>query len=134
MGLLGLCILLSACGWNKNVDLAMEGVERFHLQFNAGQYDRLYFAADEKLRATTSESDFTKLAQEVHQKLGAVQRSDRRNTSVAGSGDEIRVTLVYYTSFDGGAGVEQFTWRISGNQALLYHYRINANGLIADAQ
>ena len=112
----------------------MEAVDGFHLQFNVGQYDRLYFAADEKFRATTSESDFTKFLQGVHQKLGAVQRSKRRNTSVAGSGDEIRITLVYYTSFDGGAGVEQFTWRISGNRVLLYHYRINANGLIAGAQ
>lgn len=130
-GLLTLCTLLSGCGWTKNVDLAKDAVEMFHSQFNAEQYDQIYAAADEKFRATTRESDFTKLLQSVHQKLGVVQRSERRNTRVVGSGTEMRITLVYDTGFVGGASLEQFTWRIDVNRARLYHYRINASdGLI----
>jgi hypothetical protein len=134
-GVLALCSLLSACSSNQNIELAKLAVEQFHSQLDSEQYSILYTAADEKFHAATSESDFTKLLQVVHRKLGTVQKSNLRNTGVAWfAGQGATVTLVYDTSFTVGSGTEQFVWHISDNRAMLYGYHINSNDLITNEQ
>jgi hypothetical protein len=126
------CFLVSCGSSGKNVQLAESNVGMFHAQLDTEQYSSIYSAADEKFHAATSEGDFVKLLQAIHNKLGAVQESNLRNTGVAWfAGEGASVTLVYDTKFSGGAGVEQFVWHIKDNQASLYSYRINSNDLVS---
>jgi hypothetical protein len=128
----GTCFLLSSCGSSaKSVELAQQSVEQFHSQFDSEQFAGLYAASDEKLHKATSESDFVKLLDAVHRKLGNVQQSNLRNTGVAWfAGQGATVTLVYETKFSQGTGMEKFVWHIKDNAATLYGYNINSNELV----
>ena len=128
----GTCMLLSSCSSStKSVELAQQNVEQFHSQLNSEQYTAVYAACDEKFHQATSESDFVKLLEAVHRKLGNVQQANLRNTGVAWfAGQGATVTLVYQTKFAEGTGMEKFVWHIKDNGAALYGYNINSNELV----
>jgi len=126
------CILVSCGSSSKNIQLAQDSVGLFHAQLDTEQYSSIYSGTDEKFRSATTELEFTKLLQAVHNKLGTVRESNLQNTGVAWfAGQGATVTLVYHTKFSDGAGSEQFVWHIKDSQATLYSYRINSNDLIA---
>jgi hypothetical protein len=124
--------VLASCGSpSKNLQLAKDSVGVFHAQLDTEQYDSIYAGTDDGFRKLTSQTDFVKLLQAIHNKLGTVQQADLRNTGVAWyAGQGATVTLVYDTKFRDGAGSEQFVWHIKDNQASLYGYHINSNDLI----
>jgi len=124
--------IMSACGSSgKNIQLAKDSVGMFHAQLDTEQYNAIYAATDEKFKIASTEADFVKLVQAVHNKLGVVQDSKLTNTVVAWySGQGATVTLVYDTKFSQGTGREQFLWHIKDNQATLYGYHINSNDLV----
>jgi hypothetical protein len=131
--ILTVCVLPAACSSSKNVELAKQAVEQFHSQFDSEQYSAVYAAADDKFHSATSEADFVKLLQAVHRKLGAVQRSNLRNTGVAWfAGQGATVTLVYNTTFSTGSGTEQFVWHVSDNRTLLYGYHMTLHILVPE--
>jgi hypothetical protein len=106
-------------------------VEQFHTQLDTEQYSAIYAASDEKFHQATSESDFVKLLEAIHRKLGSVQESNLRNTGVAWyAGQGATVTLVYQTKFAEGTGSERFVWHVKDNDAALYRYEINSNELV----
>jgi hypothetical protein len=125
-------VLFSSCGSStKSLELAKQNVEQFHSELDSGQYAAVYAARDEKFHQATTESDFVKLLDAVHRKLGNVQQANLRNTGVAWfAGQGATVTLVYYTKFAEGAGTEQSIWHIKDNGAALYGYHINSNELV----
>lgn len=127
-----ICSLLSSCtSGTKDIELAKQGVERFHSQLDSERYEALYVGADEKFHNATTEPDFTKLLEAIHGKLGTVRGSNLRNASIGWfAGQGATVTLVYDTTFSDGSATEQFLWHISDNRALLYGYHINSNDLI----
>jgi Protein of unknown function (DUF4019) len=126
------CILFSYCGGAvKALDVAKQNVDKFHSQLDTEQYAVIYAAADEKFHQLTSESEFTKILQAIHRKLGTVQKSDLGNMNIswyAGQGET--VTLVYNTTFAQGTGTEQFVWHVKDKNASLYGYHINSTDLI----
>jgi hypothetical protein len=125
-------VLFSSCGSStKSLELAKQNVEQFHSELDSGQYAAVYAACDEKFHQATTESDFVKLLDAIHRKLGNVQQANLRNTGVAWfAGQGATVTLVYDTKFAEGAGTEQFIWHIKDNGAALYGYHINSNELV----
>ncbi|HWO35009.1 MAG TPA: DUF4019 domain-containing protein [Candidatus Acidoferrum sp.] len=126
-------ILLCSCGSSaKNLQLAEQNVEQFHSELDSEQYAAVYAASDEKFHQATSESDFVKLLEAIHRKLGNVQQANLHTTGVAWfAGQGATVTLVYQTKFAEGAGTEQFVWHVKDDGAALYSYRINSNELVA---
>ncbi len=132
--LCGTCFLLSSCGSStKSVEIAQQSVEQFHSQLDSEHFTALYAASDEKLHQAATETDFVKLLDAVHRKLGNVQRSNLRNTGVAWfAGQGATVTLVYETKFAQGTGIEKFVWHIKDNNASLYGYHINSNELVTN--
>ena len=125
-------ILLCSCdSATKNLQLAEQNVEQFHSELDSEQYAAVYAACDEKFHQATTESDFVKLLEAVHRKLGNVQQASLRNTGVAWfAGQGATVTLVYETKFAEGTGTEQFVWHVKDNGAALYSYHINSNELV----
>ena len=115
----------------KSVELAQRSAEQLHSQLDSEHFTALYAASDEKLHQAASETDFVKLLDAVHRKLGNVQQSSLRNTGVAWFAVQgATVTLVDETKFAQGTGVEKFLWHIKDNGAALYGYNINSNELI----
>src|SRR5580700_9556933 len=125
-------VLLCSCGSStKSLELAEQNVQQFHSELDSEQYTAVYAASDEKFHEATTESDFVKLLEAVHRKLGNVQQANLRNTGVAWfAGQGATVTLVYETRFTEGTGTEQFIWHIKDNGAALYSYHINSNELV----
>lgn len=125
-------ILLCSCGSStKSLELAKQNVEQFHSELDSGQYTAVYATCDEKFQEATSESDFSKLLEAIHRKLGNVQQANLRNTAIAWfSGQGATVTLVYETKFAEGTGTEQFVWHVKDSGAALYSYHINSNELV----
>jgi hypothetical protein len=79
------------------------------------------------LRDATSEPNFVKFLQSVHQTLGAVRASAPKGTIFELAQGTIR--LNYDTTFARGTGLEQFEWKIEDSRAILYGYRINSKEL-----
>jgi hypothetical protein len=125
-------VLLCSCGSSiKSLELAEQNVQQFHSELDSEQYAAVYAASDEKFHEATTESDFVKLLEAVHRKLGNVQQANLRNTGVAWfAGQGATVTLVYETKFAEGTGTEQFIWHVKDNGAALYRYQINSNELV----
>jgi Protein of unknown function (DUF4019) len=130
--LCGMGLLVTSCGSSKqHLELAQRNVEQFHTQLDTEQYTAIYASCDDKFHQITSESDFTKLLEAIHRKLGNVQHSDLKNKGVAWySGEGATVTLIYETKFAEGTGTERFIWHVKDNGAMLYGYHINSNDLI----
>jgi hypothetical protein len=126
------CILLSSCsGSVKALEIAKQNVDKFHSQLDTEQYAVIYAAADDKFHQATSESEFTKILQAIHRKLGTVQKSDLGNMNISWyTGQGETVTLVYNTTFAQGTGTEQFVWHVKDSNASLYGYHINSTDLI----
>ena len=126
------CILFSSCGRpTKGLEVAKQNVNQFHSQLDTEQYAVIYASADEKFHQVTSESEFTKILQAIHRKLGAVQKSNLANMNISWhTGQGEIVTLVYDTTFAQGTGTEQFVWHVKDNNASLYGYHINSTDLI----
>jgi len=125
-------VLLCSCGSSaKSLQLAEQNVEQFHSELDSEQYAAVYAASDEKFHQATSESDFVKLLDAIHRKLGNVQQAKLHTTGVAWfAGQGATVTLVYQTKFAEGTGTEQFVWHVKDDGATLYSYRINSNELV----
>jgi hypothetical protein len=125
-------VLLCSCGSStKSLELAEQNVQQFHSEVDSEQYTAVYAASDEKFHEATTESDFVKLLEAVHRKLGNVQQANLRNTGVAWfAGQGATVTLVYQTKFAEGTGTEEFIWHVKDNGAALYRYQINSNELV----
>jgi hypothetical protein len=114
-----------------NMEIATKGVEEFHTQLNAEEYQSIYAVADENLQKTPTEGDFVAHLQTVHKTPGKVQKSQCRHFQIGMStGQGTVVTLVYQTSFDQGSGTEQFPWHMRDNQPMLLGYHSNSNALI----
>lgn len=129
--LCGACILLAACGSSTHsVEMAQRNVEQFQSQLDSEQFTAIYASCDEKFHQATSESDFVKLLDAVHRKLGNVQQSSLRNTGAWYAGQGATVTLVYETKFTDGTALEKFVWHVKDNDAALYGYNINSNELV----
>jgi hypothetical protein len=120
--------LLCSCGSSKSVELAKRNVEQFHSELDSEQYAAVYAACDEKFQQVSTESEFARLLEAIHGKLGNVQKADLRDTrTVSLQGEGAMVTLEYETKFAEGTGTEKFSWHIKDRGAALYRYEIDSD-------
>ncbi len=128
-----LALGLTSCGDTlRGKGIAADAMDQFHDRFNAGDYDKIYDTADADFQGATTRTDFLKLLDAVHRKLGnyktCASQSWRTNTF---NGDT-SVGLLYKTTFEKGTGDEDFTYRVSGQRATLRGYHIHSDKLITD--
>ena len=134
----GMLTALGVAGCGKfahDKDLAADAMDQFHERFNAGEFDKIYDTADADFQRTTTRTDFLKLLDAVHRKLGDYKNCDNHgwntwNTNTFNS--DTSVTLHYKTTFKKGEGDEEFVYRVSGTRARLRGYHINSNTLITE--
>lgn len=105
-------------------------VQHFHEQLDAGQFDAIYEASAQDMKEATPRDKFVAFLDAVHRKLGAVKTASQEGWNVNYQTSGSFITMTYKTAFSDGDAVEQFTFRISGEQALLVGYHVNSEALV----
>jgi hypothetical protein len=110
--------------------LADDAVQRFHNEFNAGQYEQIISEADPDFANSMSYDGAVMYLSHVHADLGdagaATFASINMNSS---TGQGTTVICVYNTAFARGLVYETFAWKKSGSTLKLYGYRTRSNAL-----
>jgi hypothetical protein len=123
-------VLLVGCSASANIDAAKAGVQQFHDLLNTSQFEAVYDQSDQAMKQTASADRLVKLLSAVHRKLGAAGDSALQNWNVNHTTSGQFVTLNYKTTFAGGAGDENFVYRMDGGRAKLAGYHIVSDALI----
>jgi len=105
-------------------------VHVFHRLFNSGQFAQIYSDATPELRSSDSERDFATLLEAIHTKLGDFDNASGYHWRLNVTGGATFIELTYQSHFRQGSGVETFTFRMSGDDALLYGYNISSLDLV----
>jgi len=125
------CALASAsCGLLEGVGTAEKAVSTFHEQYNADNFDAIYDAGADDLRATDGRSEFIATLAALRAKLGQVRDSQRTAFNSRIDSNGTFVELEYETDFENGKGTEEFTWAISDGQARLLGYNVTSKQLL----
>ena len=120
---------MTACSSRKAMNLAQDGVTKFHAQLNAEQYHEMYSQASEAFQKSSPENEITDFFSAIHRKLGKANNATQQTFFVNFTTSGTMVTLTYETDVDNGKAVEQFVWRVK-DQPLLVNYRIDSKALI----
>jgi hypothetical protein len=128
---IGLLVGFAACGFSENKKKADGAVEVFHRQFNDSQYAEIYGAATPAFRSTGSQADLAAYLAGVRRKIGMFKTLTPGSTSVNHASGGTFVSLTCNSQFDQDTAVEEFTFQVVGERAILHHYNINSRGLVA---
>ena len=132
-GLMCACLLLlfsTSCSLTKGKEASERAVIKFHNQLNAGQLHEIYVQADEGFRKGTTEPDAVAYFEAVRRKLGEVKNSKMVGFRVNATTMGTMVNLGYQVEFSEGKGTEDFMFRVTGDEALLFSYTVNSSLLI----
>ena len=124
---------LTGCGdFIHGKEVASDAMDEFHDRFNAGDFDKIYDTADPDFQKAMARADFLKFIGAVHRKLGNYKTCDSQGWKSNTFNGDTSVDLRYKTTFEKGAGEEDFLFRVSGTRATLRGYHINSTQLITD--
>jgi hypothetical protein len=121
------CFALSACGDTiKGKSIAEPEVSRFHERLNGKRFEEIYSSASDDFRNAAPKERVLELFSAIDRKLGPAKSFSTTNWNVRTFNFVTTVVLVESTSFDRGTGTETFTFRVSGDKAVLVGYSINS--------
>ncbi len=121
------CLALGGCGDTiAGKVVAESAVGRFHDSLNSKRYDEVYSAASDDFRKAAAKGKALELFAAIDRKLGRSKRFTTTNWNVRTFNFVTTVVLVEDTTFERGKGTETFTFRVSGDKAVLVGYNINS--------
>jgi hypothetical protein len=129
--IVGLLVGLAGCGYSENKKRADDAVQVFHQQFNDSQYSEIFAASTSAFRSSGSQADFVAYLEGVRRKIGRFKTSTPGSTNVNNTPGGTLVNLTCNSQFDQDMAVEEFTFQIVGERAVLQHYNINSRELIS---
>ena len=125
--LLAVCFSLCGCGDTiKGKSIAESEVAVFHEKLNAKRFDEIYSTASDDFRKAAPKEKVLELFGAIERKLGRAKSSSTTNWNVRTFNLVTTVVLVEDTAFEQGKGTETFTFRVSGEKAVLVGYTINS--------
>ena len=131
LAVLLLACALTGCGdFIHGKEVAADAMDQFHDRFNAGEFDKIYDTADADFQKAMGRADFLKFIEAVHRKLGNYKTCDSQDWRSSTFNGDTSVSLRYKTTFEKGAGEEDFVYRVSGTRATLPGSHINSPQLI----
>ncbi len=124
--------LLAACTRTPS-NIAESAIDRFHSQLAAEKYHDIYNEADEELRNSISEVEFTTKLRTVRNPFNTAQQ----NNFFAGlSGWQLNsrlpeesVRTIKFIEVGGKTLNEDFSWRVKDGKATLVRYTVYAVGI-----
>jgi hypothetical protein len=129
--LVGLLVGLAGCGYSENKTKVDDAVRVFHQQFNDSQYSEIYGASTSAFRSSGSQAGFVAYLEGVRRKIGRFKTSTPGSTKVSNTTSGTFVSLSCNAQFDQDTAVEEFTFQIVDQRAVLQHYNINSRELIS---
>lgn len=121
---LTLVLGLAGCGLAKNTKVAEAEVDRFHQRWNAGEFQAVYDEAHMNFRNAQPAEAMINTMQSVKKNYGNLKSSTKRSWGFNSNAGVTDVRLSYDSSFDHGAAVEAFLFRMTRENALLVSYDI----------
>ncbi|GGC15120.1 hypothetical protein GCM10011494_37440 [Novosphingobium endophyticum] len=123
--------MLAGCGARESVKDAEVEIGRFHAALDAGDWQKLWAAADPDLREAASREQFGKLLEAVRRKLGAVNKSRQVGWNANSGTGGTFVTVTMQTTFENGTGTEEFVYRKRDERKLaLVGYHIQSQDMM----
>jgi hypothetical protein len=123
-------LAVGGCSFSQAKGAAEAGAVQFHQMLDAGRFHDIYAGTSDDFRRVTTEAEFSRLLQMVHDRLGAVRETSESDWRVNFSGGNDMVVLHYATQFASGRGSEEFVYRVSGDSAQLAGYHISSTDLL----
>ena len=98
--------------------LVTDAANRFHQQFNSGEYGQIHSDAD-LLGDQRNRDEFIKFLAAVHGKLGDFRSSNNTNLAVHSEAGNTTVTANFDSTYEKGTAKETFVWsKVNGNLRL----------------
>jgi len=124
-------LAFTSCSITKGKKIAEVAADKFHAQFNAGQYHEIFSESDEAFqKAIGGEANTIGLFEALRGKLGVIKEAKQAgwhvNANTAGS----MVSLQYEVEYTEGKGAEQLVFIVKGDKAMLFNYNVNSPLLI----
>jgi Protein of unknown function (DUF4019) len=121
---------VAGCGGKQQIASAEAGVTQFHAQLDAGNFGQIYTDSDSAMKSASSQEKFVALLEAIHRKLGAVKSANRQTFffNYGTTGKVLRLT--YATQYDADNAIEEFVFRINGDDVRLAGYHINSEALV----
>lgn len=121
------CAALVGCGdLLKGKSLAEPQVATFHARLNQRQFDDIYTEAGDQFRKAATKEKVVQLFSAIDRKLGPAKSWTTKTWTTHTRNFVTTAVLVVDTVFEKGAGTETFTFRISGDSAIMIGYHINS--------
>lgn len=121
---LALILGLTGCGLAKDTKVAEAEAERFHQRWNANEFQAVFDDAHMEFRDAQPAAKMVVTLQVVKQNYGQLKSTKRRSWGFHSDKGITEVNLAYDSAYDHGAAVEEFTFRMTGEKALLLNYNI----------
>jgi hypothetical protein len=121
---------LAACSFSADTKKIELEVQHFHDLLNEGKSAAIYESASDEFKKASTEEDFVALLEAVHRKLGDFKSSSQKGWNVNYNTSGKFVTITYDAVYAEGKAAEQFVYRVSDEQALLFGYHVSSNVLI----
>jgi hypothetical protein len=125
------CLSLTGCGeMVKGKSVAQPQIEIFHHQLASKQFEEIYSGSSDEFRRAAPQEKMIELFSAIDRKLGPVKSSATTSWNVRTFNFKTTAVIVRSTKFEHGSGIETFTFRVSGDKAVLMGYHINSLDLI----
>lgn len=130
LSLIGLAFLPSCKDMTQGKGLAAAAIVDFHKQFNDQKFKELYAASHADMKAAATETDFVKLLEAIHRKLGKHVKSTESGWRVNSHNFTTYVVSTQSSEYEQGKGTETFTYVVSDGVCKLQGYHINSQDMM----
>ena len=120
---------VAACSMPVDRKPAEDAVHKFHGLLDAGQFETIYTASGDDLKATSPRHEFVALLTEVHRKLGPTTLFRQKRWTIDYGMSNAMLTLDYATRYAAGEASERFVYLMHGEKAVLVDYQIRSSAL-----
>jgi hypothetical protein len=128
--LLAACVSLSP---STQQQASIEGlVVRFHALYNEGKFVAIYQEANDQVRSTCPEDEYTHTMSTIRSKLGKQLTSKQRSWNMRRGNAGTTINVSYDTTFESGKGMETFSILFNDGAGSLIGYTVTSNILVGE--
>lgn len=118
-----LLLLTAACSTKRERDLALDGVDRFHFQFNSADFASIYRSSTPAYQRTTSSASSRQFYEQLFKKSGQARTWQKIDVQVNGVRHRT-YGIRCLTTFDNARALETFLFVVNDDEAKLESYHI----------
>jgi hypothetical protein len=109
---------------SKAGELGDAAVERFHIQYNAGQDDVIFREHSTELKKSTTLEKLREENDRVRQALGKFQSGNRTGVLLNSTNGDTTIKVEYLSKYEKGDASERFLFDFNGENPMLREYGV----------